>query len=84
MKDKKTSKTTKGVTVAINQNVIEYAIMKVLSTIKVSEKDYKAYVKSFDTKMKEVSKKNQEQQSTIRMRIGALEKEKTEYLTKYM
>lgn len=69
MKDKKTSKTKKGVTVAINQNVIEMAIMKVLSTIKVSEEDYKAYVKIFDDKMREISKKNQEQQSNIRMRI---------------
>jgi hypothetical protein len=43
--------------------------MKVLSTIKVSEKEYKEYVKVFNNKMKEVSKKNQEHQSTIRMRI---------------
>ncbi len=84
VKDKKTSKTSKGVTISINQDVIEAAIMKVLSTIKVSEKEYKEYVKVFNNKMKEVSKKNQEHQSTIRMRIWTLERDKTEYITKYM
>ena len=70
--------------IAVNQDVLEEAIAKALEDLKMSEKDYKAYVNFMETKASDIRKQNQEKQSAINMRMWSLERERREYLKKFM
>ena len=70
--------------IAVNQDVLEEAIAKALEDLKMSEKDYKAYVNFMETKAYDIRKQNQEKQSAINMRMWSLERERREYLKKFM
>ena len=71
-------------TIAINQDVIEEAIEKELEKLKMPEKDYKEYVKFMETKADDIRNKSQERRSVISMRIWSLEKERRDYIKKFM
>lgn len=69
IKDLKASKTKDGKTIAINQDVVENEISKILSKIKISKEKYNEYVNFVNSRMNEILKKNQEERSQISMRL---------------
>ena len=84
IKDLKSNKTENNATISINQDVLEEEIVKEFSKMEISEEEYKKFVEFSETKAFDIRKANQERQSSINMRIWSIEKERREYIKKYM